>query len=324
MLLSIIVPVYKVEEYISTCLQSIYNQGLSEGDFEVILVNDGTPDNSIGVIEDIVFAHQNIKIVEQENQGLSVARNTGLKHAVGDYVLFVDSDDLLVDNALNILLSLLDDKSVDLIVAGFVKMTNAQITSGIICDNKDYSLTNKSGIEIFLNDLNPRQCYVWRTIYKKTFLENNHISFIPGIYFEDVPFTTECYLKASKCILTSFVFYVYRQRDDSIVSSINMKKLIDMNKVVARLWLMRKELRLSSDLDAKLVNIIFVTFSIAVWYITHDRQLFLNRKVFVSDLKHRIPDMQFHNGFKQKIVSWSFRLIPNTYIKILYLIGRYC
>ena len=68
MLLSIIVPVYKVEEYISTCLQSIYNQGLSENDFEVILVNDGTPDNSFGVIEDIVFAHQNIKIIEQENQ----------------------------------------------------------------------------------------------------------------------------------------------------------------------------------------------------------------------------------------------------------------
>ena len=276
------------------------------------------------MIEDILFAHQNIKIIEQENHGLSVARNTGLKHAVGDYVLFVDSDDLLVDNSLNNLLSHLDDKSVDLLVAGFVKMTNAQISSGIICDNKDYSFTNKSGVEIFLDDLNPRQCYVWRTIYKKAFLENNHILFIPGIYFEDVPFTTECYLKASKCILTTFVFYVYRQRDDSIVSSINMKKLIDMNKVVARLWLMRRELRLSSDLDTKLVNTIFVTFSIAVWYLTHDRQLVSNRKYFISDLKQRIPDLQFHNGLKQKIVSWAFRLIPNIYIKILYFIGRYC
>ena len=83
----------------------------------------------------------------------------------------------------------------------------------------------KSGEELFLIDLNPQQCYVWRTLYRKAFLDDNNLRFISGIYFEDVPFTTESYLKAHKCIKTSLTFYIYRQRNDSIVSTLNIKKI---------------------------------------------------------------------------------------------------
>ena len=81
--LSIIVPVYNVEQYIKACIESLYRQGISEDDFEVIVVNDGTPDKSIEVVADIINQHSNIIVVEQENQGLSAARNTGLKKANG-------------------------------------------------------------------------------------------------------------------------------------------------------------------------------------------------------------------------------------------------
>ena len=125
--LSIIVPVYNVEEYIRPCVESIFKQGLDESTYEVILVNDGTKDNSFGVIEDIVNSHSNILIVEQKNQGLSAARNTGMTKASGDYILFLDSDDLLIENTLGKLTAALSSSSPDILYAGFVKMTNEEI-----------------------------------------------------------------------------------------------------------------------------------------------------------------------------------------------------
>ena len=118
--LSIIIPVYNVEQYIRTCLESVYRQTLDDRTFEVILVNDGTRDNSFGVIADIVAEHSNIVVAEQENQGLSAARNTGMTRATGDYVLFLDSDDLLVDDSLAALLDDAAGEQADLLIAGFV------------------------------------------------------------------------------------------------------------------------------------------------------------------------------------------------------------
>ena len=90
MKLSVIVPVYNVEQFIRPCLESILSQGLDELDCEIILVNDGTQDNSFGQIEDLVLQHPNIIRIDQENQGLSGARNTGMIYSKGEYILFVD------------------------------------------------------------------------------------------------------------------------------------------------------------------------------------------------------------------------------------------
>lgn len=119
MQLSIVVPVYNVEQYIRSCIESIYRQELDENDFEVILVNDGTQDNSFVIIEDIISNHTNITVIEQRNQGLSVARNTGLQHAKGEYVLFVDSDDLLIESTLKPLLDGACNSSVDMAMGNF-------------------------------------------------------------------------------------------------------------------------------------------------------------------------------------------------------------
>ena len=91
--LSIIFPVYNVEKYVRSSLESIFRQGLDETDFEVIIVNDGTKDHSMEVITDIIEAHQNIRVINQENLSLSVARNNGIAAAQGEYILFLDSDD---------------------------------------------------------------------------------------------------------------------------------------------------------------------------------------------------------------------------------------
>ncbi len=318
MKLSIIVPVYNVEQYIRPCIQSIYRQSLQEKDFEVILVNDGTLDNSFERISDIINEHDNIIVVEQNNQGLSVARNTGLLHAEGDYVLFIDSDDLLIDNSLSIILDGAIEYSADLIVADFVKMTDQEIMN----NTNDYEKRNsilidiKAGKDMFLYDLNPQQCYVWRTLYRRSFLESFNLRFIPGIYFEDIPFTTDCYLKANKCVRISQLFYIYRQRKNSIVSSVNMNKLKDLNTVVAYLWNLKDDNEYSIDIDRKIMDVMFVTFSIAIWYLTHNKKLLFQKTLFVSDLKKKVPNLQFTNGVKQKIVSLLYRSFPMLYIWI--------
>jgi glycosyltransferase involved in cell wall biosynthesis len=315
MLLSLIVPVYNVEQYIRPCVNSIIEQGLNDEDFEVIIVNDGSTDNSMEMVADIINNCDNVIVVNQANQGLSVARNTGMKHASGDYILFVDSDDLLVDNSLVDLVSQLSGNPVDLLIADFVKMTNEEIIQRPVIANEAIYIL-KSGKEVFLYDLDPRQCYVWRTFYKRSFLEKNNISFIPGIYFEDVPFTTECYLKAEKCIKSSSIFYIYRQRQNSIVSSINKKKLKDLNYIIEHLWNIMNKSVLVKEEQKKLNDIIFATFSIEMWYLSHHSELTDSRKEVVEDIKMRVPNLLFMNGVKQMLVSILFKISPWLYLRL--------
>ena len=321
MQLSIIVPVYNVEQYIRPCVQSIFRQGLSEETFEVILVNDGTPDKSIEMIDDIVNLHNNIKILTQENQGLSMARNNGLLKATGRYVMFLDSDDLIVDNTLPKLLAYTENKTVDLVITELIKMTDADIESftGNVINDEMTEL--KSAKDAFLYDFNPKQCYSCRILYRRQFLIDNKLSFIPGIYFEDVPFTTECYLKANTCIKSSLITYIYRQRENSIVASINPKKILDFNIVLAKLWDIYKQDSYPIEIQRQLMNTIFTTFSISVWYISHNQQLLSKRREIVYDLWQKVPDLCFTNGIKQKTISFLYRVAPCFYIKLRSLLS---
>ena len=106
--LSIIIPVYNVEKYIEKCLLSCIKQDISYEDYEIVVVNDGSPDNSITIVERIAKDYSNIRIINQENQGLSGARNTGMKHAKGNYIWFVDSDDYIEENCLGRIVSYLN------------------------------------------------------------------------------------------------------------------------------------------------------------------------------------------------------------------------
>ena len=99
--LTIVIPVYNVEKYIEKCLLSCVHQDIPSDSYEIIVVNDGTKDNSLRIAESIATTHSNISIVSQQNKGLSAARNTGLKLAKGNYIWFIDSDDWIEDNCLS-------------------------------------------------------------------------------------------------------------------------------------------------------------------------------------------------------------------------------
>lgn len=296
-------------------MESVFGQHLDK-DYEVILVNDGTKDNSFYVIDNLIKAHDNIIVIEQENQGLSAARNTGLTKASGEYVLFLDSDDLLVNDTLSLLLQKAKESAADMIVADFIKLTDEQILSFHPKVISNVGVQEKNGWDFFVNDFNPQECYVWRTLYRRSFLEENHLSFIPGIYFEDVPFTTECYLKAEKCVRFPLLFYVYRQRANSIVSSVNMKKVTDFNIVLEHLQAMRLEYSLPTNVAQKLSDTMFSAFSSAIWYLSHDKRLLARRKEYVEDLQKKDIPLKFTHGIKQRVISLLYRFMPNTYIML--------
>ena len=156
-LLSIIVPVYNVEKYIRPCFESIFNQGLDDNCFEVIIVNDGTEDNSMEMITDIISQHNNIKVINQENQGLSVARNNGITAATGEYFFMPDSDDLLVYNSLPFLLDQALSSKADLVVANFIKMDDEDVNFLQIDTIKQEQATimEKTGKAYLIEDLSP-------------------------------------------------------------------------------------------------------------------------------------------------------------------------
>ena len=149
--LSIIVPVYNVEKYIRPCFESIFRQGLEDDRFEIIIVNDGTPDRSMEMITDIIGQHQNITIINQENQGLSGARNNGIAAAKGEYIFMPDSDDMLIENSLKPLLEKALETKADLVVADFLEMDDEEIDDFYKKDFKQPELQFKKfvGEQIF-------------------------------------------------------------------------------------------------------------------------------------------------------------------------------
>ena len=111
--LSIILPVYNVEKFLPACLDSIYNQDIAEDEFEIIAVIDGSPDNSKAVLLNYSKIHKNITLIEQENSGVSVARNNGLRDATGKYIWFIDPDDLIVKNCFKKIYESLQEHNAD-------------------------------------------------------------------------------------------------------------------------------------------------------------------------------------------------------------------
>ncbi|MCR5239330.1 MAG: glycosyltransferase [Prevotella sp.] len=316
MKLSIIIPVCNVEKYIGPCLESIYRQGLSDGDFEVIVVNDGSTDNSMKVVEDIRLHHHNIQIIHQDHAGPSVCRNEGMEMAKGEYVLFVDSDDLLMDNGLTVLLKKALDTSADMVVADFMRLNDDEITSVYDSQVTDSRVVDKTGLDYYVEDYDPGVgSFIWRILYKRTFLNENHIRFEPGVYYEDIPFLQECYLKAQRVIGVHLLYYIYRIRQRSCTYSFTMKNAMDYNTAIANSWRLTEMGNLPERVVTRQKKNIYLFFNYAVDCIIGVFGDPSERKKIVDDMIRKVPDLRFTGGVEPEVVSALFRTMPHTYIR---------
>ena len=318
--LSIIVPVYNVEKYVRACIESIYRQGIDENRFEVIIVNDGTQDHSMEVIADIIEQHPNISIINQDNLSLSVARNNGIAKAKGLYILMPDSDDLLIDNSLAVLLDKAIETEADIVVANYLRINEEGhiIDSPPIHEETEIEFKEMNGDELLLN-LDPNQCHVWRRLYKRSFIIDNQISFVPKINFQDVPFMHECYLKAQKGLLTQHYLYLYRfNRSGAATASFSLEKARSLCTAIAKTWELRKIRDLSPKIMHKMEEDVYITFSLLIYRTLFSITKISGRNQVIDMINEYVPDLRFTHGFRQKLTTFMLKKMPHFYINFYY------
>lgn len=219
-LVSIIVPVFNVERYLTDCLDSILQQTYQN--IEIVCVDDGSTDKSVQILREYIKKNNRIKLIQHDrNRGLSEARNTGMKHIKGKYLLFVDSDDLILSETVMKLVEYSEKKDTDLVLFENVKFCEKkELLSVEIQDIEEPKVC--SGKEQFriLQENRKYQGTVTNCLFRTEFIKQNNIRFIEDILFEDLPFMFQSLMQAERVICVPYKLYLYRKREGSIMAEL--------------------------------------------------------------------------------------------------------
>lgn len=213
--LSIIIPFYNVEQYIAQCLDSIYEQDIPEEEYEVICVDDCSPDNSLSIVERYAKEHSNLVIVRNKiNRKLGGARNAGMDVATGNYIWFIDSDDFIEKNCFSKLLNIAEKEDLDVLHFNYSDYPNVDSP-----DRRPEETLIMNGSDLFFSanfvwyhDL----VTAWRKLHKRKFLIENKIVFAEHIMYEDNDYAINVFAHAKRAKHISDVVYFYRNNPDSI------------------------------------------------------------------------------------------------------------
>lgn len=229
--ISVIVPVYNIENYIAECIDSILKQSFTE--FEMILVDDGSTDKSGNICEEYREIDNRVIVIHQKNGGLSDARNTGIKKSKGNYIYFVDGDDFIHKDALiNFINVLKDNPNSDFIIGRmsyFVNGSYVMKPDELVISND--IVKNKDGEQAFVSILSKHGVIRMgvRGLYNRVFLFSNDLFFKKGLYSEDQEWTVKLFIKAKKIASNTSPDYYYRaSRMGSLVNTLSVKKAIDL------------------------------------------------------------------------------------------------
>lgn len=209
---SVIIPVYNVENYLRKCLDSLVNQTLK--DIEIIVVNDGTTDNSQEIIDEYVKKYpKKVVSIIQENGGQGTARNTGLLHAKGEYIGYVDSDDYVEENMYEELYKKAKEEDSDIVICG----------NNVVKENYDFLSKEEVDKEFLLGKM-----AVWNKIYKKNIIVDNKIQFRSKVWYEDLDFTMKVYFSSKKISYVDKPLYNYLLREGSTMNNNNIKRNLEL------------------------------------------------------------------------------------------------
>lgn len=209
---SVIIPVYNVENYLRKCLNSLVNQTLK--DIEIIVVNDGTLDNSQEIIDEYVKKYpKKVVSVIQENGGQGAARNTGLLHAKGEYIGYVDSDDYVEENMYEELYKKAKEEDSDIVICG----------NNVVKENYEFLSKEDVDKEFLLGKM-----AVWNKIYKKNIIVDNKIQFRSKVWYEDLDFTMKVFFSSKKISYIDNPLYNYLLREGSTMNNNNIKRNLEL------------------------------------------------------------------------------------------------
>ena len=219
---SVIVPVYNVEQFLPKCLESIINQSLE--DIEIICINDGSTDNSLSILENYALMDSRIKIIDKKNEGQSVARNLGIEMSQGEYLGFVDADDWIDFDFFEKLYNTAKKCACDIATAGFKRYKKSRFKvskffeAELVCTNVD----DKARLDCL-----PAHNYIWNKIYKRTVWFENNIKFQSGRYYEDMALVIKILNTLGKMVTVPNTYYNYRMNSNSTVSQKTIKHVSD-------------------------------------------------------------------------------------------------
>lgn len=273
-MISIIIPVFNAEKYINRCIKSVVNQSYSE--LEIIVVNDGSIDNSLFICELLATQDRRIKVISQDNGGVSKARNTGLRLAKGEFVMFLDSDDYMLPDMCKTMLDVLHSKQADCVICGI-----KEPEGGLWCPQRNivYS-TLKDFKRDFIYQLNTELLSpCWNKIFKRqliTNLFNDNISFGEDLIF-DLEYLNNC---TRLSFITTPLVYHEKQVVGSLVTKTGLRRLMDIEKIHKVIMQFAGEENISQDLHKKYIRDLTV-------YI---RFLFLDKRITFSDKKRILKE----------------------------------
>ena len=294
---SIIIPVYNVEEYLDRCLKSILNQ--TYYNYEVIIVNDGSPDNSDNIIKSYEKEDKRFKGYKKVNGGLSDARNYGLKYATGDYLIFIDADDYIENNYLEKVNDVLEkNKDIDVL-----KFKIKLVDEGENLIRMENGL-NKEGVTSFeelvkLEFLEP----AWSYVYKLSFWKENNFTYLKGMIHEDFGLTPEILMKANKIYYLNSYLYNYVQRNGSIMSSNNKEKI--HKKAYDMLYQYDRLIKINYNKDTKVYKS-FLANALISKTNTLDKE---EQKKYKEELrKRKVIDNLIDDTLKRKIKKIIYKI----------------
>ena len=319
---SVIVPVYNTELYLEECLESIINQTFKE--LEIILVNDGSTDRSLEIIERYALKYNRIIVLNQPNCGVSAARNAGIDKSSGKYLLFVDSDDTIVADAIEVLYGEAGEKGeagemgekggVDIVIGNTLflypdgrKSANSVFSRGKTIDNGLVRTGEEAYQELMKHDKYPP--LTWLYFIRRDVVITNQLYFQTGIINEDEIWCLKAILSAKRVLLLDFNYYLYRQREGSIMHSDNYSfRVKSLFAVVEALNQYAEELR-KKNFSKETVAFIYV------------RIFFICSSIGALNFRDKtiaVPDFSFFSELLKKI----YPLLSHSQQK--YCLSAYC
>lgn len=297
--LSIIIPCYNVEKYVRECIESVLNQK-TQFKYEVILINDGSQDNTLNILKEYKDKN-NIVLIDQKNKGFSGARNTGLQYVQGKYLMFVDSDDRLAENAIENLLSVAYKENYEIVEGRYVLFSEESILFEEQIDEKEY-----------IKPIQDLKGYPWAKVIKSRLFQN--LIFPEGYWFEDTIMKFLVYSRTKKAIQIHDIVYEYRKNNLGItITAKKNKKSIDST------WI--TELMINS-LDKFNINMSkeLYEFVIKQCLVNCQRVFFLNSKVrkYVCLYQYYILNQLGENIIENKQLNIIKYMILNKRLYILY------
>ena len=303
-MISIIIPVYKVEKYIDRCVESVVAQTYKN--LEIILVDDGSPDRCPEICDDWQKRDTRIKVIHKVNGGLSSARNVAIKNAQGEYILFVDSDDSIVPEACEKLIACAE--GMDFVRGEATIYEPGKVTHRVhtnLEENVEYSGPRLAELEIKKGEWFAAACY---NFYRRSFLIENDLFFVEGILHEDIEFMPRLYLRAGRIRYIHFEFYQYMIREDSITSIKGEKNWKDLLAIYTR-WK-----RLNDTITDKRLRKVY-NAALSKYYIATCREYKIKEPIYPEEITKKFL-LANSLSVKEFIKTIAFLAFRKKYVEL--------